>query len=64
MYFNREWVQYLALKLHEHFLIYDALKLSRFLSKGMWYQQYAKNSVHNWHIHGDLFIILGVTVRH
>ena len=52
--FNREWVQYLAPKLHEHFLICaNDLNYQGVLIKGMWYQQYAKNSVHNWHIHGE-----------
>ena len=52
--FSREWVQYLAPKLHEHFLICaNDLNYQGCLIKGMWYQQYAKNSVHNWHIHGE-----------
>ena len=52
--FNREWVQYLAPKLHEHFLICaNDLNYQGCLIKGIWYQQYAKNSVHNWHIHGE-----------
>ena len=52
--FNREWVQYLVPKLHEHFLTCaDELNYQGVEVKGMWYQHYRKNSVHNWHIHGE-----------
>jgi hypothetical protein len=51
---DREWVQYLAPKLLEHFLICaNDLNYHGCLIKGMWYQQYVKNSMHNWHIHGE-----------
>ena len=52
--FNRECVQYLVPKLHEHFLTCaDELNYQGVEVKGMWYQHYRKNSVHNWHIHGE-----------
>ena len=51
---NRPWVKLILNDLVNHFkkcakiLHYDTIEL-----KALWYQQYGKNGVHNWHSHGD-----------
>ena len=51
---NRPWVKLIETDLLNHFkkcakiLHYEDLQL-----KALWFQQYNKNGVHNWHSHGD-----------
>ena len=51
---NRPWVKLILKDLLNHFkkcakiLHYDEIEL-----KALWFQQYDKNGVHNWHSHGD-----------
>ena len=52
--FDREWVKYVKPRLQEHFEICaDDLNYRGCRIKGLWYQQYIKNNIHDWHIHGD-----------
>jgi len=52
--FNREWVKYIKPRLQEHFEICaDDLNYRGCRIKGLWYQQYVKDNIHDWHIHGD-----------
>jgi hypothetical protein len=52
--FNREWVVFLKPYLMQHFnecanfLNYNSVEI-----KAIWFQQYLKNEIHQWHIHGE-----------
>ena len=51
---KREWVNILLKPLQEHFN--NCAKVLNYKScniKNIWYQQYIKNNIHNWHIHSD-----------
>ena len=52
--FNREWVKMIYDDLHKHFLKYaNHLGFKKCNINNLWFQQYDKNSTHQWHIHGD-----------
>jgi len=52
--FNREWVKMIYEDLHKHFLKYaNHLGFGICNINNLWFQQYNKNSTHQWHIHGD-----------
>ncbi len=52
--FNREWVKMIYKDLHKHFLKYaNHLGFGICNINNLWFQQYDKNSTHQWHIHGD-----------
>ena len=52
--FNREWVIFLKPYLMQHFnecanfLNYNSIEI-----KAIWFQQYLKDEIHQWHIHGE-----------
>jgi len=52
--YDRDWLKFIVPKLYEHFKE-CAIDLNYKDShiKGIWYQQYVKNNIHGWHIHGE-----------
>jgi len=52
--FSREWVQYFMPHFNKTYqTLVDKLGYKTFDVRGIWYQQYEHNDVHEWHIHSD-----------
>ena len=54
--FDREWVQYFMPHFNKTYQpLVDKLGYKTFDVRGIWYQQYEHNDVHEWHIHSDSY---------
>lgn len=52
--FNRPWIKLLLPSLKDHFQkCVNILHYESFQLNAVWFQQYYKNGIHNWHSHGD-----------
>ena len=52
--FDREWVQYFMPHFNKTYqTLVDKLGYKTFDVRGIWYQQYEHNDVHEWHLHSD-----------
>ena len=52
--FTRKWVQYFMPHFNKTYQsLVDKLGYKTFDVRGIWYQQYEHNDVHEWHLHSD-----------
>ena len=52
--FTRKWVQYFMPHFNKTYQsLVDKLGYKTFDVRGIWYQQYEKNSIHDWHVHSE-----------
>jgi hypothetical protein len=52
--FEREWVKEIIVPMYSQLNLFaNKMGYNKVQIKQIWFQQYKKNSVHNWHVHGD-----------